>query len=117
MNEIEVTYTVFGFEEAGETSFDMDVSDNLYNKLQDAEECGESLDSDYISEEMPGIHRKILKAIHENMEEEGLNPDDGKIEKRLPWGATYREDCPGASHMEMYNMAEDDDIEYSVTVF
>ena len=67
-------------------------------------------------EEMPGIHRKILKAIRENMQEEGLNPDDGKKEKRLPWG-TYMEDCPEASHMEMYNMAEDDDIEYTITVF
>ena len=36
MNEIEITYTVFGFDEAGETSFDMEVSDSLYNKLQDA---------------------------------------------------------------------------------
>ena len=51
------------------------------------------------------------------MQEEGLNPDDGKKEKRLPWGATYMEDCPEASHMEMYNMAEDDDIEYTITVF
>lgn len=45
MNEIEVTYTVFGFDEAGETSFDMDVSDNLYYKLQNAEEDGSVLKS------------------------------------------------------------------------
>lgn len=37
-NSIEITYTVFGFDEAGETSFDMEVSDHLYNKLQDAED-------------------------------------------------------------------------------
>lgn len=117
MNVIEITYTVFGFDEAGETSFDMEVSDSLYNKLLEAEENGEYLDSDYISEEMPGIHRKILKAIRENMMDEGLNPDDGKKEKRLPWGATYKEDCPEASHMEMYNMAEDNDIEYTISVF
>jgi len=42
-NSIEITYTVFGFDEAGETSFDMDVSDHLYNKLQDAEDEGEML--------------------------------------------------------------------------
>ncbi len=116
-NSIEITYTVFGFDEAGETSFDMEVSDHLYNKLQDAEDEGEMLDSDYISEEMPGIHRKILKAIRENMEEEGMNPDDGMIEKRYPWGAHYKEYSSDASHMEMYNMAEDDDIEYSVTIY
>ena len=39
--------------ESGKTSFDMDVSDNLYDKLQNAEEDGTYLDSDYISEEMP----------------------------------------------------------------
>ena len=39
-NSIEITYTVFGFDEAGETSFDMEVSDHLYNKLQDAEDEG-----------------------------------------------------------------------------
>lgn len=116
-NSIEITYTVFGFDEAGETSFDMEVSDHLYNKLQDAEDEGEMLDSDYISEEMPGIHRKILKAIRENMEEEGMNPDDGMIEKQYPWGAHYKEYNSDASHMEMYNMAEDDDIEYSVTIY
>lgn len=117
MNEIEITYTVFGFEEAGETSFDMDVSDSIYNKLQDAEDEGELLDSDYISEEMPGIHRKILKAIRKNMEEECLNPDDGKIEKHTPWGTTYMEDCLEASHEEMSYMADDDDIEYTITIF
>ena len=33
---IEVTNTVFGFDEVGETSFDMDVSERTYEKLQDA---------------------------------------------------------------------------------
>ena len=51
------------------------------------------------------------------MEEESLNPDDGKIEKHTPWGTTYMEDCLEASHEEMSYMADDDDIEYTITIF
>ena len=114
---IEVTYTVMGFDEAGETTFDMDVSERMYDTLQEADDEGELLDSEYISENHRNIHRKILKAIRENMEEESWDSEDGAIEKRLPWGATFREDCPGASHAEMLNEAEDDDIEYSIELF
>ena len=61
---IEVTYSVFGFDEAGETTFDMDVSEKNYNCLQDAEDDGEMLDQDYISIEMRGLHNKIIREIH-----------------------------------------------------
>ena len=61
---IEVTYSVFGFDEAGETTFDMDVSEKNYNRLQDAEDDGELLDQDYISIEMRGLHNKIIREIH-----------------------------------------------------
>lgn len=61
---IEVTYSVFGFDEAGETTFDMDVSEKNYNRLQDAEDDGEMLDQDYISIEMRGLHNKIIREIH-----------------------------------------------------
>ena len=114
---IEVTYTVMGFDEAGETSLEMDVSKKIYDALQEADDEGELLDSEYISENHRNIHRKILKAIRKNMEEESWDSEDGTIEKRLPWGATFREDCPGASHAEMLNEAEDDDIEYSIELF
>ena len=114
---IEVTYTVSGFDEAGETTFEMDVSEKVYDTLQEADDEGELLDSEYISENHRNIHRKILKAIRENMEEESMDPEDGTIEKRLPWGATFREDCPGASHAEMLTETEDDDIEYSIELF
>lgn len=117
MEEIEITYSVFGFEEADETTFDMEVSDNMYENLQDAEDEGNLLDSDYISEEMKGIHKKILKAIRKNMEEEGLEPDDGIIESRTSWGAITKEYSLDASHSFMDDMAEDEDIEYSVSLY
>lgn len=113
-NTIIITYTMFGFDEAGETSFEMDVSDGIYEKLQNAEDEGEMLDSEFISDEMPGIHRKILKAIRENMEEESWNPNDGTVEKRHPGGSTYREKCDGASHLLMLTYDDDDYIEYTV---
>lgn len=113
MNEIEVTYTVLGFEEAGETSFYTEVSDRIYDKLQDAEDEGGYLDSYYIAEEMPGVHRIILGEIRENMAEEGLDPDDGKVERRGLFGC-YEEDCFEASHSLMYDLADDDDIEYTI---
>lgn len=115
-NSIEITYTAFGFEEAGETTFEMDVNDRLYDRLQDAEEEGEVLDSDYISEAMPGIHKKILKAIRRNMKEEGYYPDDGMVERRGFLYLPYRVYELNASHEMMHDLAEDDDIEYTVTI-
>ena len=107
---IEITYSVFGYDEAGETTFDMDVCDSVYDKLENAEDEGEFLDSDYISEHLRGIHKKILKAIRENMEELSLDADDGMIQKNTSWGHKYKEKCAGASHGDMLIMADDDDI-------
>lgn len=116
MEDIEITYTVLGFEEAGETTFDMEVSDRQYERLEDAELDGELLDSDYMSDNMPGLHKKILDAIRENMEEEGLESGDGMVEKKLPWGATYKEYEEGADHSMMEVLADDEDIEYYITI-
>lgn len=116
MEEIEITYKVWGFEEAGETTFYMEISEKLYERLSDADDEGELLDSDFLSEEMPGIHKKILKAIRENMEEESFNPDDGKVEKRTCWGARYNEYSSGADHSLMV-IASDEDIEYEVNLY
>ena len=116
MEEIEITYKVGGCEEAGETSFDMEISEKQYERLSDADDEGELLDSDFLSEEMPGIHKKILKAIRENMEEESLNPDDGKVEKTTCWGARYKEYSSSADHSLM-EIADDEDIEYEVSLY
>lgn len=116
MEEIEITYTVLGFEDAGETTFSMEISEKQYERLSDADDDGELLDSDFLSEEMPGIHKKILKAIRENMEEESLNPNDGMVEKTTCWGARYKEHSEGADHSFM-EIADDDDIEYEVALY
>ena len=115
MEEIEVTYSVFGCEDAGETTFIMEISDNQYDKLYDADLDGETLDSFYLSDEIPSIHKRILKAIRKNMEEESWLPDDGMVEKHGFLGRTYKEYSLEASHTLMQS-AEDDDIEYEVNL-
>ena len=117
INTIEITYSVIGYDDVGETTFDMDVSDNVYEKLQNAEDEGEFLDSDFLSMNMTDIHKKILKAIRENMEEETMNPDDGMQEKSMPWGYKYKEYAPSRSHSSMSFIAEDNDIEYEVNIY
>ncbi len=114
---IEVTYSAMGFEEMGETTFEMEVSKRVYEQLQEAEDEDEFLDSDYISEEMPGIHRKILRAIRVNMEDEGQEADDGIVETRLPWGAIRKDYVYEKSYENMAISADDDDIEYSVNLY
>ena len=116
---IEITYSVMGFEDIGETTFDMEVSERIFEELEEAEEEGEILDSDYISEEFPRIHKKIIRAIKENMEEEGLDPEDGMVEKRLPWGAITKDYDPDLSYANMAEYADDDedDIEYTVNLY
>jgi len=111
MEEIEVTYTAFGFEE---TTFTMEISEKMYDKLDKLESDGETLDSDYFSEEMPNIHKKILKAIHRNMEDESLEPDDGMVEMNTSWNATYKEYSEKADHSLMEAIVDDDDIEYTI---
>ena len=109
---IEITYTVLGYDEAGETSFDMDISEHDLEWMQNAEDEGEFLDSDFISENRIKLHKKILKAIRDNMEELGMDIDDGMVEKR--YASIVKEYHLEASHSDMHEFAEDDDIEYTV---
>ena len=66
-NTIEVNYRINSSNDCDEGSFDMNVSERIYNWLEDADSAGEILDSEYISDNKPGLHRKIQKAIKENM--------------------------------------------------
>lgn len=67
---IEISYTILCREDLGENTFDMDVKERDYDWLTDKEEEGEYLDSDFISENRRGLHKRIVKAIRQNMEEE-----------------------------------------------
>ena len=110
---INITYSVFGYEEAGETDFEMELSHNDFLWLQNADDEGVFLDNEFIAENRRRLHRKILRAIRNNMEELSLEPGDGMVKVVvgvIEWGEYNY--C--ASHEGMLSMAEDDDIEYSV---
>lgn len=85
---IEVSYTVSGLDDVSETTIDVEIKERDYDWLSNKEDEGEYLDSDYVSENRRGLHRRILRAIRDNIEE---SYDD-------------------------IDLVEDDDIEYTVSV-
>ena len=116
-SQVEITY-LNPFMDIPETTFDINMSEKDIERLQNAEDDGEFLDQDYISENKPGIHKKILRAIRKNMREVSLyEPDDGMVERRLPWGSTTKDFDFDKTHEWMDISSEDDDIEYSVTIY
>jgi hypothetical protein len=112
---IEITYTVFGYDRLGDTTFDMEVKDKEYEWLQDAEGEEGELSSDNISENRPSLHKRIMKAIRNNMQEEGYEPDDGMVETYVS-GVYRKEFYEDASYKHASDFAEDDEIEYTVTI-
>ena len=86
---IEVTYSVLGEDDLGDVTVDVEVKERDYEWLTRKDEDGEYLDSDFISENRRGLHKRILRAIHENIEN----------------------DYTGVSYVD------DDDVEYTVTVY
>ena len=111
LNSIEVTYSVFGYDELGNTTFDMDVKDSDYEWLEDAED----LDSDYISENRKSLHKRIIRAIRKNMKEESFDPDDGMVEVYVS-GCHRKEYHEEASSEHAHDFADEDDIEYTVSL-
>ena len=112
---IEVSYTVLGYDRLGETTFDMDVKEKEYEWLSEKEGEGEYLDSDFSSENRRGLHKRILKAIRNNMKDEACDPDDGMVE--YVSSAIHRRDFfEDASYDYASDFADDDDIEYTITL-
>lgn len=81
---IEVSYTVNGLDDYGETTIDVEIKEYDYDWLSNKEDEGEYLDSDFVSENRRGLHRRILRAIRDNIEEESYDNmdlvEDGDIE-------------------------------------
>ena len=76
-NSIEVTYTVYGLDDMDETTFDMEVKERDYDWLWDRDEEGEELDATFICENRMGLHKRIIRAILKNIEEQ--NVDDSMV--------------------------------------
>lgn len=86
---IEVSYTVLGYGSLYEISIDVEVKERELKWLTKQEEEGEYLDSDFISENLRSLHKRILRAIRENIEFEQGDDD---------------------------SMIDDDDIVYTITI-
>ena len=108
-----VSYSVM---DAPEEECDLDnLSDRDLRRLKAADDNGEYLDSDYISEHMRSIHNKILEAIREDLELKSGDPHDGMVEVHHPpayWGW----EKVHASHQEM-SLADEYEIEYTVDIY
>ena len=108
-----VSYSVM---DAPEEECDLDnLSDRDLRRLKAADDNGEYLDSDYISEHMNSIHNKIIEAIREDLELKSGDPHDGMVEVHHPpayWGW----EKVRASHLEM-SLADEYEIEYTVDVY
>ena len=85
-------------------------------RLVKAEERGEELSSEYISGQMKSIHKKILRAIKDDMEEKSWNPDDGMVEKYSP-PCFYDKVKVRPSHQDMLDYADNEEIEYFVNIY
>lgn len=112
---IEVTYTVFGYDRLGETIFDMEVKDKEYEWLENAEGEEGELTSDYISENHQSLHKRIIKAIRNDMKDKACDLDDGMIEYVCS-AVHRREFFKDASYGHASDFADDDDIEYTITM-
>lgn len=86
---IEVFYTVFGHDDLNDISVNVDIKERELEWLTEKDEEGEYLDSDFVSENRKGLHKRILRAIREDIE------------------YVYDEDS---------STIADDDIEYTVTL-
>lgn len=108
-----VSYSVL---DAPEEECDLDnLSNRDLQRLKAADDNGEYLDSDYISEHMHSIHNKIIEAIREDLESKSGDPHDGMVEVHHPpayWGW----EKVHASHQEM-SLADEYEIDYTVDVF
>ena len=108
-----VSYSVL---DAPEEECDLEnLSNRDLQRLKAADDNGEYLDSDYISEHMRSIHDKIIEAIREDLGLKSGDPHDGMVEVHHPpayWGW----EKVHASHQEM-SLADEYEIEYTVDIF
>ena len=88
-DSIEVCYSVFGHDNLDDISVEVDIKEHELDWLTEREEEGESLDSDFISENRRGLHNRIMRAIHDDIEYEQDDND---------------------------TLIDDDDIEYTINL-
>lgn len=111
----EITYSFIG-SNAPEDKFEMELSDKDAQRLKEAEEEGAFLDSNYISENLRPIHRKILNSIREDLEAKSADPHDGMKEVHRP-PAYHGWEKAHDSHQDLLDIFDSDDVEYEVDLY
>lgn len=111
----EITYSFIG-SDAPEDSFEMELSEKDAERLKEAEEKGEFLDSNFISENFRSIHRKILNGIREDLEAKSADPHDGMKEVHRP-PAYHGWEKAHDSHQDLLDIFDSDDVEYEVDLY
>ena len=111
----EITYSFIG-SDTPKDSFEMELPEKDADRLRKADEYGEFLDSDYISKHMASLHRKILRAIREDLETKTGDPHDGMKEVFYPpayhgWEKAYD------SHQDLLLSFDEDSVEYEVDLY
>lgn len=117
--DITVKYDFFGgFADEG-YECEMEISDNLYERLEEYDNDGEILDKDFISEEMPGLHKRILKAIKNQVEEYEMLDDFPKHEERIGGNRVEVYDHESSEELQFYDFddMDEDDLDYMVELY
>ena len=113
---VEVEYCVPWMITQGDDVVEVNLPPSDVKRLLKVEDDGGELTSDYLSKNMKNVHRKILKAIREDMDEKSDDPDDGMVvEYSAP--CFYDKVKKYNSHSDMLFDAADDDIEYNVSIY
>lgn len=108
-----VTYSIL---DAPEEECDLDnLSSRDLQRLKAADDDGEYLDSEYISEHMHSIHNKIIEAIRDDLESKTGDPHDGMREFYYP-PAYHTWEKVHTSHQDML-FSDDYEIEYTVDIY
>ena len=112
---ITVRYNVFGLDEEDAQELEMEVSDRQYDKLESYVEDGELLDEDFLSTEMPGLHKKILQAIHDDIEDREIDFHIVTQENQggLPW-MSEKKDVLFNDIPEDFHICGDDEFVYEI---
>ena len=113
--DTEITYSFLG-SDAPQDSFVMELSEKDADRLKEADENGEFLDSDYISDNLKSIHRKILDAIREDLESKSDDPHDGMKEVHHP-PAYHAWEKVHDSHQDLLLSFDENVVEYVVDLF
>ncbi|MBR0489298.1 MAG: hypothetical protein IJJ68_03730 [Prevotella sp.] len=116
--DITIKYDFFAGDPYDGYECETEIPDSWYDRLEEYEDDGELLDKDFISEEIPKLHKRILKAIKEQVEDYQMLDDFPKHKEKISanWVEVY--DHESSKELLYYDMddLDEDDLEYEVII-